>query len=179
MRRVWVLAAFVACGVVLAVVLGPGRLRTDAQGGTPPAAGRGFVGSWLLTVPGTAPAHSLATVMADGTLIDSDPPVFPAGGGAPVTFHSAGQGVWRQTGPTTAAATFVDVVADAQGNYLGSETISERWTLGADGDSFGGRFSVRAVDPSGKVVSQVGGTVQGTRITLQPMGTPAAGTPAA
>lgn len=179
MRRAMILAALVACGLVLAVALGPGRLPTAAQGGTPPAVGHGFVGSWLLTVPATAPAHSLATVMADGTLIDSDPPVFPAGGGAPVSFHSAGQGVWQQTGPTTAALTFVDVVADAQGNYLGAETISEEWTLGADGNSISGRFRVAAVDPSGKVVSLVSGTVQGTRIALQPLASPAAGTPAA
>ena len=38
--------------------------------------------------------------------------------------------------------------------------------------------SARVADPSGTVLFVGGGTVQATRITLQPLATPAAGTPA-
>lgn len=178
MRRGWGVAAFVAFGVVLTVAFGPGQLRAEAQGGTPPAAGQGFVGSWRLTIPGPPLTQSLITFLADGSVIDTDLPVAAAGPGR-VVFTSIGHGVWQQTGATTARFTVVDLVADAHGNLVAIETINGDLTLGADGASIRVRFTVTATDPGGKVLSQVGGTVQGTRITLQPMSTPAAGTPAA
>ena len=52
-------------------------------------------------------------------------------------------------------------------------------TLDADGDSWSGSYSATVADPSGSVIFVGGGTVQATRITLQPLATPAAGTPVA
>lgn len=163
----------------LVLTLGPAHPRAGAQAGTA-TAGPGFVGAWRLTVtePGNPPLQALTTLAADGTLINSDPPVSPAGGGGPITVSSAGHGVWHETGPTTAALTFVELDTDAQGHFLGTATISAQITLGADGDSLLGSFRVTAADPNGKVLFQGAGTLRATRITVQPVGTPPVGTPA-
>jgi hypothetical protein len=181
MRRIPVLIAFLAIMLVAAIGLGPGPFQTMAQDSTPMTTGNGFVGSWRLTatVPGSPSTQSLDTFMADGTYLDSDLPV-PAGAGEDaVTVSTAGHGVWQPTGATTAQVTFVDLVSDLQGNFLSSETISLQATMGTDGNTFSAIFSVSVADPSGKVVAEVTGTVQGTRITLQPMAATPAGTPAA
>ena len=178
MRRVPFLAALLAVATA-ALVLGSARLRTGAQTGTPAATGQGFVGAWRLTFDTPlGPSQSLLTVMADGTVLFSGRPVSPAAGEPPVTFSSAGHGVWQPTGPTTAAATWVGLVTDGQGNFLAIVTDSIDVTLGADGNSWSGSYSATVADPSGTVLFVGGGTVQATRITVQPLATPAAGTPA-
>jgi hypothetical protein len=180
MRRVPFLAALLAVAVATALVLGSTQLRTGAQTGTPSAAGQGFVGAWRLTFDTPLGAsQSLLTAMADGTVLFSGRPVSPAAGGFPVIFSSAGHGVWQRTGPTTAEATWVGLVTDGQGNFLASVTDSVEVTLGADGNSWSGSYSATVADPDGNVLFVGGGTVQATRITVQPLATPAAGTPAA
>lgn len=181
MHRAFGLAALLAFAVLATFVVGPGQFRTGAQGGTPTAAGQSFVGSWRLTVssPGSPSTQSLTTITADGTLLDSDQPVSPGGGGFPTTVSSTGHGVWQQIGTGTAAISFVELVTDTQGTFLATVTINAQVTLSADGNAFGGPYTVTGVDPKGKVLFQGTGTVQATRITIQPMGTPTAGTPAA
>jgi hypothetical protein len=176
MHRVPVLAVFLPVAAA-ALVLGSAQLRTGAQSGTPAAAGQGFVGAWRLTFDtplGTS--QSLLTVMADGTVLFSGRPVSPAAGETPVTFSSAGHGVWEQTGTTTAATTWVGLVTDREGNFLAVVTDSVEVTLGADGDSWSGPYSATVADPGGKVLYVGGATLQATRITVQPLATPA-GTP--
>jgi hypothetical protein len=180
MRRPSSLAALLAVAALAALILVPPHLRTGAQPGTPAAAGQGFVGAWRLTTETPFGAsQSLATFMADGTVLFSDRPVYPGDAGFPVTFISAGHGAWEQTGPTTAAATWVEFVSDGQGNFLAVVTDSAEVTLGADGNSWSGAFSSTSADPTGNVLFVGGGTVEATRITVQPLATPAAGTPAA
>jgi hypothetical protein len=171
MRRTSILIAFLAIALVAALGLGPGPFQTNAQDSTPMAVGHGFVGSWRMTAssPGSAPTQSLGTYMADGTYLDSDLPVPAGAGGDAVTISTAGHGIWQPTGETTAQVTFVDLVSDLQGNFLTVETISVQATLGADGNTLSGTFSVSVADPSGKVVAEVTGTLQGTRITLEPI----------
>jgi hypothetical protein len=162
------------------LVLGSAQLRTGAQTGTPAAADQGFVGAWRLTFDTPlGPSQSLLTVMADGTVLFSGRPVSPAAGESPVTFSSAGHGVWKQTGPTTAATTWVGLVTDGEGNYLAAVTDSVEATLDTDGDSWSGSYSATVADPDGNVLYVGGATVEATRITVQPLATPAAGTPTA
>ena len=177
MRRVPFLAALLA--VAAAGVLVSAQLRTHAQTGTPAPADQGFVGAWRLTFDTpTGPSQSLLTVMADGTLLFSGRPVSPAAGGFPVIFSSAGHGAWHQTGPTTAAATWVGLVTDGEGNFLAVVTDSVEATLNADGNSWSGHYSASVADPDGNILYVGGATVQATRITVQPLATPAAATPA-
>jgi hypothetical protein len=172
------LAPLLAGAAVL--VLGTAQLRTGAQVGTPTAAGQGFVGAWRLTFDTpTGASQSLLTIAADGTVLFSGRPVSPAAGGFPVIFSSAGHGAWRQTGPTTAETSWVGFVSDGEGNFLAVVTDSVEATLGADGDSWSGAYSATVADPDGNIIYVGGATVQATRITVQPLATPAAGTPAA
>jgi hypothetical protein len=174
MRRIPFFAAFQAVAVATALVFGSAQFRTGAaQTGTPPASGQGFVGTWLLIFDTPlGPSQSLLTVMADGTALFSGRPVSPANGGNPVTFASAGHGVWQSTGSTTAAITWVGLVTDGQGNFLAIVTDSVEATLGADGDSWSGSYSATVADPDGNVLFVGTGTVQATRITVQPLATP-------
>ena len=170
---------FAAVLTAAALVLGSAQLRTGAQPGTPSAAGQDFVGTWRATFDTpVGPSQSLLTLMADGTLLFSGRPVKSAAAGAPVTFSSAGHGVWQQTGPTTAATTWEGFVTDAQGNFLAIATDSVEATLGAGGNSWSGAYSATVADPDGNVLFVGDGTVQATRLTVQPLATPV-GTPAA
>ena len=175
MRRVPFLAALLA--VAAAVVLGSTQLRTGAQTGTPAPTDQGYVGAWRLTFDTpTGPSQSLLTVMADGTLLFSGRPVSPAAGGFPVIFSSAGHGAWHHTGPTTAAATWVGLVTDGEGTLLAAVTDSVEATLDTDGNSWSGHYSATVADPEGAILYVGGATVQATRITVQPLATPAAAT---
>lgn len=177
MRRVTLLAALLA--VASAIVLGVAQLGVRAQDGAAPA-NQGFVGAWRITSETPfGSSRSLMTVMADGTVLFTDRPVLPGGAGFPVSFISAGHGAWEQTSPTTAAATWVEFVSDGEGNFLATVTGTVEATLGADGNSWSGPFSSTSADPVGTVLFVGGGSVQATRITVQPLATPAAGTPAA
>ena len=177
MRRVPFLAAILSIAAA-AFFVGSTQLRTGAQPGAPSAASQGFVGTWRLTFE-TPLGHSqsLLTIMADGTLLFSGRPTRPADGGVPVTFVSAGHGAWHPTGPTTAATTWVGFVSDGQGNFLATATDSVEATLSTDGDSWSGAYNATVADPDGNVLFVGGGTVQATRLTVQPLATPAAGTP--
>jgi hypothetical protein len=177
MRRVPFFAALLP--IAAAIVLGSAPLRTGAQTGTPSATDNGFVGAWRLTFDTPlGPSQSLLTVMADGTVLFSGRPVSPAAGETPVTFSSAGHGVWEQTGPTAAATTWVGLVTDGEGNLLAIVTDSVEATLGADGNVWSGSYSATVADPSGQVLYVGGATVRATRITVQPLATPP-GTPTA
>ncbi len=98
---------------------------------------------------------------------------------ATTTPFGASQSLITLSADGTVAATFVEFVADAEGNFVAIVTDSIELTLGADGDSWSGQFSSTTTDPSGTVLFVGGGTGQATRITVQPLATPPAGTPAA
>lgn len=165
----------------LAVVslLSLAAVRTGAQSATPPAVEQGFVGAWHLTTETPFGAsQSLITLMADGTLIFSDRPVLPGDVGFPNSFIGTGHGAWEQTGPTTAAATFVFFVTDGEGNFLAIVTDSIEVSLDPDGASWSGLFSSTTTDPAGNLLYVGEGSVTSARITVQPLATPAA-TPSA
>jgi hypothetical protein len=178
MRRIPFLAAVLSVAAA-AVVLGSSQFRAGAQPGTPSAAGQDFAGAWRLAFDTPAgPSQSLLTIMADGTLVFSGRPARPADGGVPVTFVSAGHGVWEPTGPSTAAMTWIGFVSDGEGNFLATATDSVEATLDAGGTAWRGAYSATVADPSGEILFVGGGTVEATRITVQPLATPV-GTPAA
>lgn len=173
---------FVAGGLlaVAAAVWGSMQMRAGAQSGTPVAVERGFVGAWRVTFDTpTGPSQSLLTVMADGTLLFSGRPVSPAAGGFPVIFSSAAHGAWQATGPTDAAMTWVGLVTDGEGTLLAVVTDSVEATLDATGNAWSGAYSATVNDPDGNELYVGGATVQAERITVQPLATPAAATPAA
>jgi hypothetical protein len=175
MRRVSFLAALL---IAAGLALGTMQLGSSAQTGTPEATDQGFVGAWRITSETPAGAsQGLLTLMADGTVIFSGRPVAPTGGNPPVAFIGTGHGAWEPTGPDTAAASFVVFITDGEGNFLWIVTDSVEMTLDPGGTSWSGPYSSTTADPRGNVLFISPGTAEATRITVQPLATPAA-TPA-
>jgi hypothetical protein len=172
MRRIPFFAKLQAVAAAAAFGFGPAQLRPGAQTDTSSAEDRGFVGAWRLTFDTPLGAsRSLLTVMADSTILFSGRPVSPAVGANPVTFASAGHGVWERTAAAAATITWIGLVTDGQGNFLAVVTDSVEATLHADGNSWGGSYSATVADPDGNVLYVGSGTVQATRIAVQPLAT--------
>jgi hypothetical protein len=155
----------------------------NAQTGTPPAAGKGFVGTWQVagTVAGKPTGFRFATWLSDGTLFTTGPVVTQAAPGSPnkLVYNSTAHGEWYATGPNTATATFSWMRSDENGNFLGTTTIHLNSTLAADGQSFHNDSTVVITDASGKVVSTTPSTGDGKRLSASPPDLSATGTPAA
>ncbi|MDQ2653464.1 MAG: hypothetical protein M3Z20_10540 [Chloroflexota bacterium] len=179
MRRV----VFLAAGLAIAAattMFGAGQWGSGAAPSTPAAVEGNFVGAWRLTFETpTGPSQSLLTIMADGTLLFSGRPVSPAAGGFPVIFSSTAHGAWEQIGPTSAALTWIGLVTDGEGALLAVVTDSVEATLSVDSNSWSGSYSASVNDPDGNELYVGGETVRAERITVHPLATPAAATPAA
>ncbi len=143
-----------------------------------------IVGSWRVNLAGTGAMDqeiSLGTYTADGTVLASVKPVSPAPAGAPFgqTFASLMHGNWTVVGPNQVALTLVRLQTDESGNYLGTVTVPAVGEVSSDGQGLSGSFTYDVADPAGTVVASGTGTLEGTRLEVQPMGTPPAGTPVA
>jgi hypothetical protein len=168
----------VALGLVTLVRTG----ATAAQDGTPIAAGKGFVGSWQVSVSFAEgpPSRSLGTIDADGTIVASIPPAMPwPGTPGDVLFLSSAHGAWEATGSDSAIVTFVGLVADGQGNLFGTATFRASATLDPDGETFSGSNMVTIADEAGNTVATRQGTIQATRIVAEAPEMLATGTPTA
>jgi hypothetical protein len=164
--------------VGLLAVGASGRLGAQASS----SSGQSYVGTWqvIQIVNGKTSGIRLATWYSDGTILTSGPVVTAAAPGSAnkLVFNSTAHGVWRSTGPATAAATFSWLRSDENGKYLGMTTIQLTSTLAPDGQSFKNVATFTLTDSTGKVISTVAGGGGGTRVNLPDMGTPT-GTPAA
>jgi hypothetical protein len=162
MPRLSLLAVLVVALVGL-VALGraPG---SAAQDGTPAAgtAGHPLVGAWVLDTDADDPTNppTLASFAADGvyTQVDAD--------------GSVGLGAWEATGPDTADLTFHGLEAEG-GRYGGMVTIRAAIEVAADGQTLAATYTLEFVGPEGRGTGQYGpGRVTGTKVGVEPMGTP-------
>lgn len=158
MRRTAV-PAFLVVAVVSLVVLGrvAGTGAQDATG----LAGHPLVGAWVLDTDVADPTNgpTLATFSADGvyTQVETD--------------GSAGIGVWQATGPQTADMMFHGLNPDEDGG--GWFTVRAAIEVAADGQSLTASYTLEIVAADGTASGQYGpGEVTGTRIAVEPMGTP-------
>ena len=141
------------------------------QATTPPteesAEGPPIVGSWVLKVDGFPEAFTeLVAVQADGTLIDTN-----AAG-------SIGIGSWEATGPNSFNLTFNSLSligsTDRVEGSLAMGTIRASGEVSEDGQSFTAEFTLELTG-EGTPPGEFGpGSVTGTRINVEPMGTPVA-----
>ena len=157
------LAGLGAGGLSLALASTPG---TAAQDATPP---HPLVGAWLVASPGD-PSRTLGlnTFGADGTALFT-----PEDGRA---FH----GVWESTGPRTAALTVVGLAFDPFDPAVRIGIVTVRGSVEVDdaGQGFHANSEDHLTAPDGTVTAGLSNAVVGTRITVQPMGTPDSATPA-
>lgn len=56
---------------------------------------------------------------------------------------------------------------DTNGNFLGTIHLSETLTLGDNGSTHSGSFTLDFYDPSGAFLTELAGTVEGTRIAVE------------
>jgi hypothetical protein len=159
MRRISILA------VLLTIVLGglvvfsytPTIGAQDAE-----MAGHPLVGTWLLDTDADDPTNppSLASIGADGiyTEVDAD--------------GSVGMGSWQSTGPNTAELTFHGLGAE-EGEFFGMITVRAEIEVAADGQSLTATYTLELTGPDGTGTGQYGpGNVTGTKVVVEPMGTP-------
>lgn len=160
MRRLSVfIAALALLGAGLWAVAS-GALAQDDTAGHP------LVGSWLVDSELENPdnPNETALVHGDGTLVDINP-----GGDGGLEVNG---GVWRSTGDRTAELTFVNTFPIGD-NVFATATIRATIEVSEDGNSFDGQYTVEItgmpVAPEGEYGPEA---VTGTRIQVEPMGTP-------
>ena len=158
---------------LLAGALATGRTTpvADAQSHT-------LEGSWAMTVtavspPGLPPLNSLVTFMRGGEVIESRRGYLAVSPFGPI-LETAGHGAWLRAGHGEFAATFTFLVQAApnnpvfvSGEPLGTDQIHLRLELGPGG-TFSGTFVSQARDANGTVVFSASGTVEGTRLRVEP-----------
>jgi len=109
---------------------------------------------------------------ADDTVIQSAYQLWNAGGTEvhnPNVDPRAGNvclGVWKRVGGGTYELTHRVWNYDTNGNFLGTIHLSETTTLGNGGSTHSGTFTLDFYDPSGNFLTEVAGTVTGTRIAV-------------
>ncbi|HEY7034496.1 MAG TPA: hypothetical protein VH482_24380 [Thermomicrobiales bacterium] len=140
-----------------------------------------IVGAWFVTtlLDNQPPSPNMTSFYADGTALTSNRPVYPpaTAGGTPEA-RSAGHGAWHANADGTVDLSFIVLVSDTSGTYLGTRTLDARITLDPSGDTWSAPFTATVTDPNGKVLAKSVGQANATRITVSPMelpGTPAAG----
>ncbi len=125
------------------------------------------VGTWLLTESNN-PTRNLGTFMPGGVLVSTGSNLF-APPPASIRFRTTRQGVWRRTGPHEVDYTFMVFLFDAQGTFVGTNKLRAHLTLNQAADTFTAVFRYQQSDPDGKPVTSGGGTVQGTRMVVEPL----------
>jgi hypothetical protein len=157
----------IGCSAV-AVLLAGGALAssTAVEATTPPSAPaevHPIVGAWLLTVdefPDEPP--SLVAFHADGTYQEAD-----ADG-------TTGIGSWEATGPSSVNLTFMSIFpSDDGGSAPSGQTIRAAGEVSEDGQTFTAEFSIELTGEGAPAGEYGPGHVTGTRINVEPMGTPA------
>jgi len=150
------LATFILAGMIATFIAFTGTKASVSAGGA--EAAPALEGSWEITVmpDGGNPIVDMGTFTRGGGLINSDPD----------PNLSTGHGTWVKNGGGEFAVTFVHFLSD-QGAALG--TVKVRAVIQLDGhtDTFSGPFQTDVII-GGNVVQSFCGTVQATRIAVEP-----------
>jgi hypothetical protein len=161
MRRIpglLVVAAVVLLGLFAAGRATPGTVAQDA---TPSAANHPVVGAWRLTDPAfPEEPPSLVQFHADGTYFQTE------------VEGDLGVGTWEATGERSVAVTFVEQFGSEEDGVF-TITIRAAGEVDLSGDRFTATYTIELTQPDGTSAGEYGpGTVEATRIAVEPMGTP-------
>jgi hypothetical protein len=128
----------------------------------PPTEGHPLVGAWTVSIEEFPDdPSSLAVFHTDGTYEETD-----ADG-------SRGIGAWEATGASSANLTIVSMTPTDEGELTPIVTIRAAVEASADGQSFSAEFTIELTS-EGSPAGEFGpGHATGTRIAVEPMGTPA------
>jgi hypothetical protein len=162
MRRMSVLLSVITVVLLGLFAIAYDPPGTTAQEATPGAtAGHPFVGAWRMNNPAMPEEAPILVVLhADGTYVQTE-----ADG-------SVGIGSWVATGERSVAVTFVEQVTVAQETTT-TFTFRAIGQVSPTGDTFTGTYTVEMTGPDGVSQGEYGpGTVEATRVAVEPMGTP-------
>jgi hypothetical protein len=128
--------------------------------------GRGFVGSWRMTIfeEQGPPSLGLATFGADGTIVAAEHPVVTPPIAAGPIFTSPAHGTWEATGPDRADVALAGLGSTGDGHLVAISTARLSIRLGADGHAFTGDAEWTVTDPDGNHLATFPLTFQATRI---------------
>ena len=160
----------IGCSAVAVLLVGGLGVSTAVQATTPPteepAESHPFVGAWIFTVDGFPEEFTeLMAIHADGTLQET------------ATDGTTGIGSWEATGPDSFNLTFNSLSLTGDGSIEGSfamGTIRAAGEVSEDGQSFTAEFTLELTGEGAPAGEFGPGSVTGTRINVEPMGTPAA-----
>ncbi len=143
-----------AAGAALATGLGARALPADASAGS-------LIGTWVLTSTraGAVPNGILYMVLPDGGFLRTS--------NAHPT-ESPSMGVWRQVSDTVYDVTYMALLFDNTGAFIGHRKTWVRIPLDASGDSFTGHFRIVTLDLNGAESAPTEGEVRGTRMVVEP-----------
>jgi len=165
-RRAWAMT-LLASMIIANVVTWPAR----AQVGDGDA--NGLVGPWNVTINVTSPPGFpsfpvLMTFHADGTMLQSRPSYIPAFG----VLETPASGRWTRIRGNQIAATTIALVQGSPGNttlngaFYGTERVSFRPVISANGNSFAGQRTNTVYDQNGNPILQGSGTMAAVRIQV-------------
>lgn len=161
MRRLSTASSILAVSLLAIGGLAPATL---AQSASPmPTAASPAVGAWVLTIADnpTSPPQEII-LHADGTYLQYD-----GAGGVSI-------GAWAATGPNTGAITLVQYGLDSTGK-VGHSTIRATFEVAPDGNSLTAAYTLEYFGADGSDSGQMGpGSATGTRVLVEPMGSPVA-----
>jgi len=156
--------ALVAATLMFILIAGlNSRSSVRAVGSSAPS----LEGSWSVVVGPGSPTEfrALLTYAAGGGLMATAPVV-------PAPFHaSTVHGTWERTGGHQFTYTFLSLLYNPTGHFVGTLKVRETLTLDTDGDQYDGTSSIEVFDPFGNVIpalSSCGGLAHGTRINVEP-----------
>jgi hypothetical protein len=160
------LASNTATAMLLRSAAKASKASAAQAGGVAPV-GAAIVGFWHVTfiskgtgfIPdGTVVDMGFSQWHSDGTeILNSSRP--------PATSNFC-LGVWEKTGPSTYKLNHFALSSDLNGNMVGPGNIRENVTLGPQGTTYTGTFSIDQYDTSRNLLAHIVGEVKATRITV-------------
>jgi hypothetical protein len=123
-------------------------------------------GSWSVAVNPGSPFEfkTLVTYGRGGSLVATPP-------ATPPPFHaSTVHGTWERTGGSKFTYTFLTLIYDPSGQFVGTSKVRETITLNKAGNEYDGVASVEVFDPFGNLLPQFSscGASHGKRINAEP-----------
>ena len=133
-----------------------------------------LVGSWLVAAtPSGAqsgPPRLLVSFTGDGVALRTAPlqQAAPPALGVDNMFISTTHGVWARNTDGTFGVTFAGFAFDDTGKFLAMQRIRVAVQVNDTRDGFTGPFKTDFISADGQVLASSSGTVQGTRLQVEP-----------